>query len=80
MGGGFEKAKLCAWKSLGNYLEIDERRSDNECVKSQSWAEWSVAELNASIDTLAARRQAFQSFSLGGKVELKKATQNQGKV
>lgn len=55
--GGYRKAKLCAWKSVGNYLEINKRRSDNECVKSQSQAEWSVAELDASINTLLSERR-----------------------
>lgn len=63
VGGG----KLCAWKSVCNYLEINKRRSDNECVKSQPQAEWSVAELEASINAwlcAASSRLALPNFQL----------------
>lgn len=44
-------------------------------VSNQSQAEWSVAELDASINTLlsaGARRLAFESFRLFGKLEWKR--------
>lgn len=66
-GGAYKKAKLCAWKSIHNYLEINKRRSDNECVKSQSQADWSVAELEAPVNTLLpapSRRLALEKFQV----------------
>lgn len=50
---GYGGAKLCAGEGVHNYLEINNRRSDNECVKSQSQTNSSVAELDASITLFA---------------------------
>lgn len=50
---GYGGAKLCAGEGVHNYLEINNRRSDNESVKSQSQTNSSVAELDASIALFA---------------------------